>query len=199
MFKLNLQLEDYPAAYTAMTSNTDKDRRKDCLRNFVLHLSEKGDLAPLVEAPYGGLEEEISSILENRALAVSGNFSTHLFSRIFIQILAHDTRYFDLLFAFHITKENFRQAAKSMYLHATRLKAEKDNVASIQLRETALLTAINCLNLAQVCLRTKIGFCLPLVFSDNIIILFCSQIINGLLLVQSASQVFRRSAIAKEK
>ena len=33
---------------------------------------EKGDLAPLVEAPYGGLEEEISSILENRALAVSG-------------------------------------------------------------------------------------------------------------------------------
>ena len=32
----------------------------------------KGDLAPLVEAPYGGLEEEISSILENRALAVSG-------------------------------------------------------------------------------------------------------------------------------
>ena len=71
---MNLQLEDYPAAYTAMTSNTDKDRRKDCLRNFVLHLSEKGDLAPLVEAPYGGLEEEISSILENRALAVSGNF-----------------------------------------------------------------------------------------------------------------------------
>ena len=45
---------------------------QDCLRNFVLHLSEKGDLAPLVEAPYGGLEEEISSILENRALAVSG-------------------------------------------------------------------------------------------------------------------------------
>ena len=154
VFKLNLQLEDYPAAYTAMTSNTDKDRRKDCLRNFVLHLSEKGDLAPLVEAPYGGLEEEISSILENRALAVSGNFLRDLFSQNFIQILAHDTRYFDLLFAFHITKENFRQAAKSMYLHATRLKAEKDNVTSIQLRETALLTAINCLNLAQVCLKS---------------------------------------------
>ena len=85
VFKLNLQLEDYPAAYTAMTSNTDKDRRKDCLRNFVLHLSEKGDLAPLVEAPYGGLEEEISSILENRALAVSGNFILHdLVSQIFI-------------------------------------------------------------------------------------------------------------------
>ena len=151
---MNLQLEDYPAAYTAMTSNTDKDRRKDCLRNFVLHLSEKGDLAPLVEAPYGGLEEEISSILENRALAVSGNFVYIIdFCGIdfFISTLAHDTRYFDLLFAFHITKENFRQAAKSMYLHATRLKAEKDNVTSIQLRETALLTAINCLNLAQVC------------------------------------------------
>ena len=55
-----------------MTSNTDDDRRKDCLRNFVLHLSERGDLAPLVEAPYGGLEDEIGSILENRALAVSG-------------------------------------------------------------------------------------------------------------------------------
>ena len=74
MFKLNLELENYPDAYTAMTSNTDDDRRKDCLRNFVLHLSEKGDLAPLVEAPYGGLEAEIGSILENRALAVSGIF-----------------------------------------------------------------------------------------------------------------------------
>ena len=73
MFKLNLELENYPDAYTAMTSNTDDDRRKDCLRNFVLHLSERGDLAPLVEAPYGGLEAEIGSILENRALAVSGN------------------------------------------------------------------------------------------------------------------------------
>ena len=69
---MNLELENYPAAYTAMTANPDNDRRKDCLRNFVLHLSEKGDLAPLVEAPYGGLEEEISTILENRALAVSG-------------------------------------------------------------------------------------------------------------------------------
>ena len=72
VFKLNLELENYPDAYTAMTSNMDDDRRKDCLRNFVLHLSERGDLAPLVEAPYGGLEDEIGSILENRALAVSG-------------------------------------------------------------------------------------------------------------------------------
>ena len=84
-------------------------------------------------------------------------FSADLLSWIFIQFLAHDTRYFDLLFAFHITKENFRQAAKSMYLHATRLKAEKDNVTSIQLRETALLTAINCLNLAQVCLKSVLS------------------------------------------
>ena len=71
---MNLELENYPDAYTAMTSNMDDDRRKDCLRNFVLHLSERGDLAPLVEAPYGGLEDEIGSILENRALAVSGKF-----------------------------------------------------------------------------------------------------------------------------
>ena len=32
-----------------MTSNPDNERRRDCLRKFVLHLSEKGDLAPLVE------------------------------------------------------------------------------------------------------------------------------------------------------
>ena len=76
---MNLELENYPAAYTAMTSNTDDERRKDCLRNFVLHLSEKGDLAPLVEAPYGGLEEEISAILENRALAVNGIYTPYLF------------------------------------------------------------------------------------------------------------------------
>jgi len=133
VFKLNLELENYPDAYTAMTSNMDDDRRKDCLRNFVLHLSERGDLAPLVEAPYGGLEDEIGSILENRALAVS----------------AQDTRYFDLLFAFHITKENFRQAARAMYLHATQLANENDGIKSIMLREAALLASINCLNLAE--------------------------------------------------
>ena len=130
-----------------MSSNTDNDRRKDCLRNFVLHLSERGDLAPLVEAPYGGLEEEIGSILENRALAVSGIFPLQLEITRFV---AHDTRYFDLLFAFHITKENFRQAARAMYLHANQLKQENDGLKSIMLREAALLTAINCLNLAMV-------------------------------------------------
>ena len=64
--------------------------------------------------------------------------------------LAHDTRYFDLLFAFHITKENFRQAARAMYLHATQLKNENDGLKSIMLREAALLATINCLNLAEV-------------------------------------------------
>ena len=49
VFLLQLELEDYPEAYTAMTSNPDDERRRECLRKFVLHLSERGDLAPLVE------------------------------------------------------------------------------------------------------------------------------------------------------
>lgn len=72
--------------------------------------------------------------MENRAIAVS----------------TKDTRYFDLLFAFHITKQNYRQAARAMFLQSQHVKEENDGIRSLEIREAALLSAINCLYLAKV-------------------------------------------------
>ena len=65
-------------------------------------------------------------------------------------VSAKDTRYFDLLFAFHITKENYRQAARAMYLQAQQVRKLHDGINSLNIQEGALLMAINCLKLAQV-------------------------------------------------
>lgn len=133
LFLLRLDAEDYDGAYHAMISNPNKDRQRDCLRKFVLHLSDRGDLAPLVNSEYHGLESEIAPILENRALAVSSD----------------DTGYFDLLFAFHFARDNYRQAARAMYLQSLHIGTGFESLERLETREAALLTAINTLHLAQ--------------------------------------------------
>ena len=65
-------------------------------------------------------------------------------------VSAKETRYFDLLFAFHITKENYRQAARAMYLQAQQVRKLEDGLNSLNIQEAALLMAINCLKLAKV-------------------------------------------------
>ena len=131
-----------------MISNTDIDSQKNCLRTFVLHLSDSGDFGPLVnvslclsrptvtpfQSEYSGLESEIAPILENRALAVS----------------PEDTRYFDLLYAFMSVRENYRGAARAMYLQSQHIASGYESLEQLETRESALLTAINSLYLVKV-------------------------------------------------
>ncbi|CBY21864.1 unnamed protein product [Oikopleura dioica] len=133
VFTLRLQDEDYTGAYRAMISNTDIDSQKNCLRTFVLHLSDSGDFGPLVNSEYSGLESEIAPILENRALAVS----------------PEDTRYFDLLYAFMSVRENYRGAARAMYLQSQHIASGYESLEQLETRESALLTAINSLYLVK--------------------------------------------------
>ena len=71
-------------------------RRKDCLREFIVKLCERSQLQILVELPYKerrvDLEDEVVAILESRARS--------------IDLTKHN--YYDLLYAFHVYRQNFR-------------------------------------------------------------------------------------------
>lgn len=45
-----------------MIENPDPSRRKDCLRQLLINLCDRGDLQSLVDFPYTDLEEEVSKL-----------------------------------------------------------------------------------------------------------------------------------------
>nr|KAG5687449.1 hypothetical protein BaRGS_030351 [Batillaria attramentaria] len=93
VFKYQLQLGHNQEAYTAMMANPDPSRRKDCLRQLVVGLCERGELQDLVEFPYNNMLEEIELVLDSRARSV--DLTTH--------------NYYNLLYAFHIYRNNLRK------------------------------------------------------------------------------------------
>ncbi len=68
-------------------------RRKDCLRQLLVVLCERGELQTLVRFPYIDLEADAVAILESRARAVD--------------LTSHN--YYDLLYAFHVFRNNYRK------------------------------------------------------------------------------------------
>ena len=79
-------------AYDAMVSNPDKMRRKDSLRQFLVTLFDRGELAVLSGYPYIDMLDDVESIIESRAR--SADLSVN--------------NYYDFLYSFHIMKENYR-------------------------------------------------------------------------------------------
>jgi nuclear pore complex protein Nup160 len=65
VFKHQLELGHNQEAFMAMMANPDPLRRKDCLRQLVVVLSERGELQDLVQFPYKDLEEEVRSLVFN--------------------------------------------------------------------------------------------------------------------------------------
>jgi len=59
VFKYQLELGHNEEAYAAMIENPDPSRRKDCLRQLLICLCERGDLQALVDFPYIDLEDEV--------------------------------------------------------------------------------------------------------------------------------------------
>lgn len=93
VFANHLALGHYDEAYYALIDNAQSSRRKDCLRQLVICLFQKKRLDLLMRFPYVRLHDELEEIIESRArsMAVEGN------------------RYYDFLFAFHVTQENMRK------------------------------------------------------------------------------------------
>ena len=91
---LSLSLSHTQDAYGALISNPDPARRRDCLRQFLIILTEQGRLQPLVNFQYEDLQSDVVRILEARARATD---------------VACASSYYDLLYAFHVHRENYRQ------------------------------------------------------------------------------------------
>ena len=133
LFSYHLKLGHNDDAYDAMVSNPDKMRRKDSLRQFLVTLFDRGELAMLSGYPYIDMLDDVESIIESRAR--SADLSVN--------------NYYDFLYSFHIMKENYRKAAHVMYEAGARLGLELTSLVGLKKQAQSYLACINSLKLVS--------------------------------------------------
>ncbi|XP_069751270.1 nuclear pore complex protein Nup160 isoform X2 [Narcine bancroftii] len=133
IFKHHLDLGHNHQAYESLNQNPDPSRQLDCLRQLVVVLCERSQLQDLVEFPYINLHDEVVGIIESRARAVD--------------LMAHN--YYELLYAFHIQRHNFRKAGTVMFEYGMRLGQEVRSLQGLQKQVHCYLVGINCLRQTQ--------------------------------------------------
>ncbi|XP_061631140.1 nuclear pore complex protein Nup160 isoform X2 [Phyllopteryx taeniolatus] len=133
IFKHHLDLGHNTEAYQALIQNPDSSMQLDCLRQLVVVLCERAQLHDLVRFPYVNLHDEVVAIIESRARGVD--------------LLTHN--YYELLYAFHICRHNYRKAGTVMLELALRLSREVGSVRSLKKQVNCFLAAINCMRLIR--------------------------------------------------
>ncbi|CAH3152521.1 unnamed protein product [Pocillopora meandrina] len=133
IFKHHLELRHNDLAYEALTANPDPVRRRVCLHKLMVTLYEGGQTQELVEYPFVNLQNEFIDIIESHARTV--DITTHSF--------------YDLLYAFHVFRGNYRKAGAAMYEHALRLGQEVSGLDSLQKQAKCYLAAMNSLRLVE--------------------------------------------------
>ncbi|XP_030189635.1 nuclear pore complex protein Nup160 [Lynx canadensis] len=133
IFKHHLDLGHNSQAYEALTHIPDSSRRLDCLRQLVVVLCERSQLQDLVEFPYVNLHNEVVAIIESRARAVD--------------LMTHN--YYELLYAFHIYRHNYRKAGTVMFEYGMRLGREVRTLRGLEKQGNCYLAAVNCLRLIR--------------------------------------------------
>ncbi|KAG9475798.1 hypothetical protein GDO78_003943 [Eleutherodactylus coqui] len=133
IFKYYLDLGHNSQAYDALTLIPDHSRQLDCLRQLVIILCERSQLQDLVNFPYVNLQSEVVNIIEARARAVD--------------LMTHN--YYELLYAFHIHRHNYRKAGTVMFEYGMRLGREVRTLVGLQKQVNAYLACLNCLRLIR--------------------------------------------------
>ncbi|XP_067927960.1 nuclear pore complex protein Nup160-like isoform X2 [Watersipora subatra] len=139
LFKHNLELQRYDEAYHAILSNTDRERKMDCLSQFLTALCENGELNTLVSYSYKDLKTQedmhssVVSLLHGKARSVDLSIKN----------------YYDLLYAFHVTKGDLLSAANVMHECAERIKHELKGLDALQKRAKCYLACIHALRSVQ--------------------------------------------------
>ncbi|KAM5246979.1 nuclear pore complex protein Nup160 isoform 3-T3 [Ctenodactylus gundi] len=133
IFKHHLDLGHNSQAYEALTQIPDSSRQLDCLRQLVVVLCERSQLQDLVAFPYVNLHNEVVGIIESRARAVD--------------LMTHN--YYELLYAFHIYRHNYRKAGTVMFEYGMRLGREVRTLRGLEKQGSCYLAAINCLRLIR--------------------------------------------------
>ncbi|KAF3822068.1 hypothetical protein GH733_007442 [Mirounga leonina] len=133
IFKHHLDLGHNSQAYEALTQIPDSSRQLDCLRQLVVVLCERSQLQDLVEFPYVNLHNEVVAIIESRARAVD--------------LMTHN--YYELLYAFHVFRHNYRKAGTVMFEYGMRLGREVRTLRGLEKQGNCYLAAVNCLRLIR--------------------------------------------------
>ncbi|XP_008309467.1 nuclear pore complex protein Nup160 [Cynoglossus semilaevis] len=133
IFKHHLDLGHNSEAYEALIQNPESSMQLDCLRQLVVVLCERSQLQDLVQFSYVNLHDEVVGIIESRARG--------------LDLLTHN--YYELLYAFHINRHNYRKAASVMCELSLRLTREVRSVASLQKQVNCFLSALTCLRLIR--------------------------------------------------
>ncbi|XP_065611600.1 nuclear pore complex protein Nup160 [Cyrtonyx montezumae] len=133
IFKHHLELGHNSDAYIALTQNPDPGRQLDCLHQLVVVLCKRSQLQDLVEFPYVNLHNEVVGIIESHARATD--------------LMTHN--YYELLYAFHIYRHNYRKAGTVMFEYGMRLGREVRTLRGLQKQCSCYLAAINCLRLIR--------------------------------------------------
>ncbi|XP_055011189.1 nuclear pore complex protein Nup160 [Boleophthalmus pectinirostris] len=133
IFKHHLDLGHNSEAYEALTQNPDASMQLDCLRQLVVVLCERSQLQDLVQFSYVNLHDEVVNIIESRARS--------------LDLLSHN--YYELLYAFHIQRHNYRKAGTVMFELGMRLGREVRSRAGLQRQVNCYLSALNCLHLIR--------------------------------------------------
>uniref|UniRef100_A0A3P8X3L6 Nucleoporin 160 n=1 Tax=Cynoglossus semilaevis TaxID=244447 RepID=A0A3P8X3L6_CYNSE len=131
IFKHHLDLGHNSEAYEALIQNPESSQL-DCLRQLVVVLCERSQLQDLVQFSYVNLHDEVVGIIESRARG--------------LDLLTHN--YYELLYAFHINRHNYRKASVMCEL-SLRLTREVRSVASLQKQVNCFLSALTCLRLIR--------------------------------------------------
>lgn len=127
-----LSLGNYSQAYAVMASNPDIERRRACLRQFIVKLFDEKQLQQLISFQYTDFQDDFISIIESKArsldlTSVSG------------------CGYYELLYSFFMKNSNFRRAASIMYEYGRRLSQEVPGLASLTKQISCYLNCLNCL------------------------------------------------------
>lgn len=137
LFQYHLELEEYEEAYHTMVLTTDSSLRTNCLRKFIVSHCEKEQWWNLISHPFIDIQDDFIDILSQKADSSDlSKLSPYSF---------YKTSYYDLLFAFHVSYEEYKRAATVMYNYAQRLAQEVPGVISIRKQADCLLIAMNAL------------------------------------------------------
>ncbi|KAI8325962.1 hypothetical protein GQ54DRAFT_160739 [Martensiomyces pterosporus] len=139
IFHAELESSAYEEAYMAMMANPDQKMQLDCLRHLTGVLCERdGGTAILCRLSFTGLQEEVERNLLFKARHSDPTAKPN---------------YYKILYAFHVYRGNYRNAASAMYQYARRLSMlmlYSGDVASLLVEQgQALLSCINGLSLVD--------------------------------------------------
>lgn len=128
LFIAKLELADYDSAFNSIQINSSIEQKKNCLRQFIVTLYEKGEVERLTNYAYNDLEEDFVAIMESKARS----------SDINLNLKNQTNSYYELLYSYFIKNHDYRKAASTMYEYGQRLFQEVPGTASLNKQVLAL-------------------------------------------------------------